>query len=65
MIALEKIIPKICHICLNNIHFVGMRKDGVTISKNDIIERLLLAMEIEPTRLMKLKISNIALNCSS
>ena len=65
MLALEKLIPKVCEVVLNNIHFIGMRKEGVDIAKNDIIERLLSSIDQDASKIMKFKISNINLNCAS
>ena len=64
MLALEKLIPKVCEVVLNNIHFIGMRKDKVVIAKNDIIERLLSSIDQDGSKMMKFKISNIDLNCT-
>ena len=65
MLALEKLVPKVCEVVLNNVHFIGMRKDGIDITKNDIIDRLLSSIDQESSKIMKFKISNIDLNCSS
>ena len=42
-----------------------MRKDKVDIAKNDVIERLLSSIDQDASKIMKFKMSNIDLNCSS
>ena len=66
MLRLKQLIPSLCDLILNNIHFLGDRdQHGRDFSSKDIFYEILQSIGTKSSKLMKLKLTNMSLNQSN